>query len=1659
MDFTSTKRVHGQSNRAGLQESSRAAPSAGAAAFERQLSEIANSGGGGGAMPAGSAPQTAQSTRSRRLNKRPLHPEDALLISGFEEALIKSNAAEGTARTYVGTLLSFGRWLFANNKDPIKDRLDKQSLTEDAREFIGKGDPARLLTAIGHLGTSQSTGGVVPIPGRVKLTPYLQDAALIEEYRNQTPTHSGRRHATALRSFSDYLRQNNKKGIAGRLFGGALDGDVKGYKEDAGDQTISSALAHLRKSDAGVKAMNLERHIPLVPDPEDAALMDPRRIGEAIAQHSASQEAGSWLAAAAHDQDVPLELMDEQGPSSSALRPAQSTRLRNQPLYPQDAPLVFGLKDALLKGNASKHTAKNTVRSLLSFGRWVFANNKDPIEDRLDHGSLTDDAREFIGKGDPARLLTGIGHLRTAQSTGGIVPIPGRAELTPYPEDAALIRKYRDEAAIQTGKRNATALRSFSDYLRQNNKKGIAGRLFGGALDGDVKGYKEDADGDRIIDAALDHLRKSEAGVKAMERERHIPLVPDPEDAALMEPRRVGEAIAQHSASQEAGSWLAAAAHDEDVRLGLRDEQGPSSSGPQPAQSARLRRNQPLYPQDAPLISGLREALIKGNASEHTANDYVGSLLSFGRWLFANNKDPIKDRLDHGSLTEDAREFIGKRNPKTLLPAINHLRTSQSTGGIAPIAGRAELTPHPEDAALIAALIKEYRDKAAIQTGKRNATALRSFSDYLRQNNKKGIAGRLSGKALNGDVKSYRKDAGGDPRIGSALNYLRKSDAGAKAMELERHIPPVPDPEDAALMDPRRIGEAIAQHSASQEAGAWPKELAAAAHNQDVLLGLMDEQGPSSSALRPAQLTRLRRIQQPRKQQPLYPQDASLILGLEEALINGGAAELTVKNNVSILRRFGGWLFANNKSSIVARIDSKSLSDGGEVLEFIGKGDPARLLTAIGHLRTLRSTGVVPIAGRAKLNPPPQNVTLINSENAAPMERRRVGDAAAQHSASHRAGSLAKELPAKAHDQDMRLGLMDAPGPSSFLEPAARHDQAPNPGESNHQRSRNELMGAPAWSNLLPSEEAFIDDEHDTAGLRPAKRQRTLDVPQGLAAEPPLNGIANSGGRLLTPGPTHQLGASPWEARPMMQGSGYEDAAAPHAVATAVGDAAAQQGPATWPLVRPEGYDQDLMVEDGPPWSEVPPELAQDIIQAGRQEPARSTSTWSLQMPLNIDWSMWPASEAAPVHYVRARSDAYGDFEAAVNPNPPGPVPGHHQGARQPGSPLALSPLPASSDDEAMAWLSEELERRQMLRETEWQPMMQGTGSAAVFRPGGPDDVQLIHRGQLSPMSEAAPAAAPLARTTQPVSPATARLPETYRGLPVVDLTRPTTTSSDAQIGASHPTASSNVPVGSVLGADEWLSTDHIQRDYDLLEERLRGIDPRLAGQTQLVDPLIANGPLRLRGFSEIDRECALHRIVYDQDGNDTADFLFLPVNNATEHSLGTHWSLLLVDRSNRERPVAYHYDSLQREGYNDAPARQLAGLLNATLAPARMARQPNRYDCGVFVVDGTRALVQRLVDGQRPDHEPLHLDNLVADRQALQDRLMRRLPHEEEPRQLLDDEPASPPMMAFEPAEIWRLLDDEPASPSPPISSTSHARTDGVHQPTQAPWLPERKR
>lgn len=199
-----------------------------------------------------------------------------------------------------------------------------------------------------------------------------------------------------------------------------------------------------------------------------------------------------------------------------------------------------------------------------------------------------------------------------------------------------------------------------------------------------------------------------------------------------------------------------------------------------------------------------------------------------------------------------------------------------------------------------------------------------------------------------------------------------------------------------------------------------------------------------------------------------------------------------------------------------------------------------------------------------------------------------------------------------------------------------------------------------------------------------------------------------------------------------------------------------------------------------------------------------------------------------------------------------------------------------------------------------------------------------------------------------------------------------------AQIGPSVTGASSVNHSGRVLGPRQWLGDEHIERDYDLLRRELQESNPDLAARMRFVDPLIAQ---MLRSGSNEGAERAFGWI-----RGDKADFLFLPVSDASAadgERRGSHWSLLLVDRRDRARPVAYHYDSAR--GYNDRPAAMLAAQVGANLQDAPISQQRNTYDCGVFVVDGTRELVRRLAE-RYPD--PLNLNDLRINRPALQNRL-----------------------------------------------------------------------
>ncbi|MFK4535228.1 hypothetical protein ABIA00_003411 [Bradyrhizobium ottawaense] len=180
----------------------------------------------------------------------------------------------------------------------------------------------------------------------------------------------------------------------------------------------------------------------------------------------------------------------------------------------------------------------------------------------------------------------------------------------------------------------------------------------------------------------------------------------------------------------------------------------------------------------------------------------------------------------------------------------------------------------------------------------------------------------------------------------------------------------------------------------------------------------------AASAMQPAQSTGIVVRGHQLDKRPVYSEDAPEILRLEAALIKGGMVAGGAKQHAGALLSFSRWLFAKRRPSIVARQDNKSLSNGGDVYEFVGKGNPKNLLVALDHLRTFRSTGEVIVRQRSGRARPP-NVAPIHPESAALMEPTLIGDAAAQHRASYEASS---------RREDLRDGQEDQPAPSAFVQ-------------------------------------------------------------------------------------------------------------------------------------------------------------------------------------------------------------------------------------------------------------------------------------------------------------------------------------------------------------------------------------------------------------------------------------------------------------------------------------------------------------------------------------------------------------------------------------------------------------------------------------------------
>ncbi|MGY3611053.1 MULTISPECIES: Ulp1 family isopeptidase [unclassified Bradyrhizobium] len=377
-----------------------------------------------------------------------------------------------------------------------------------------------------------------------------------------------------------------------------------------------------------------------------------------------------------------------------------------------------------------------------------------------------------------------------------------------------------------------------------------------------------------------------------------------------------------------------------------------------------------------------------------------------------------------------------------------------------------------------------------------------------------------------------------------------------------------------------------------------------------------------------------------------------------------------------------------------------------------------------------------------------------------------------------------------------------------------------------------------------------------------------------------------------------------------------------------------------------------------PSESEWPP-MVGPFGQAGLQEPAGSSSTWSPQLPSYFDF---PTPKGEPAR----SSDIYRGLGSLVD------LPSTPQDMRDDAqSGPVLSPAGRPPFFIGPSGMHQELEDIGYLVGENWQH-----GSQPV-----PDFLlDVLDNKMLLPSSRMAPQPVSINGETYSITLG----PRGRRDAQLIHHPGPSSVPK-ARVGGSAASASAGDRSGRVLGARDWLGDEHIQRDYELLAQELSASNPNLAARTRFVDPLVAFQVGQGTGDVALT---ALHRIVNDRHDNDTADFLFLPVSDASTtdlHDRGSHWSLLLVDRRDRDNPVAHHYDSAR--GYNDRPAAMLAARVGAgdNLLAATISQQRNGYDCGVFVADGTRALVRRLAGRRQAD---LSLANLVIDRQALQNRL-----------------------------------------------------------------------
>ncbi|MER9732106.1 Ulp1 family isopeptidase [Mesorhizobium sp. M0217] len=1531
-------------------------------------------------MPAAVQPDPPVVVSGR--DKRPLYSNDATVVEGLRSALYAGKVGERTVTDHVNSLLGFGRWLFDNNKPGFATRLDDPLLDQDLKEYQRESGSSNVARALGRL--KESAGGA-PMVGRAALNPDPADAVLIKEYKaalikeykgapatgpNPKTTQD---YAATLRRFSQYLHENNRPGIAARLYEGSLDEDARRYLDSSGNRWIS-ALAHLRKFPPYAA---LGREIALAARPEDAVGMEARAIGDAAAQHSGPQKA------LGRPEKPPgkAKQLSEIGNSGARV-------LMQAPTH-QVGALAWEAQPMML---GDEHLAPHTGGSGSMLGASVLQPG---------HSTARDSSVVDLNPPAPFELRD---HARSVPAAPA-GPAFARAEETPSAVGEAAeaarwarLQKQMDEPVHDPGPQVDTSPWEAQLMVQGSGQEHAAAPYAGGS--GSMLGAS-------VLQPDHSTARHHHAPDSSV-----VDLNP-PSPSELRDPARsvppapAGPAFARAGETPSAVGEAALA--ERWARLQKQKVDADLSGYFDSIPHADLLRS----PWEAQLMT-------QGSGQEHAAAPYAGGS---GSMLGASVLQPGHSTARDSSVVD--------LNPPAPFELRDHARSVPAAPAGPAFAG-AEETPSAVGEAAVAerwARLQKQMDEPVHDPGPQVDTS--PWEAQL----------MVQGSGQEHAAAPYAGDSGS--RLGASVlqpghSTARHHDApDSSVVDLN---PPAP----SELRDPARSVPPAVQ--------------------PDPPIGVSG-----------------------RDKGPLYSNDATIVEGLRSAL------ESTVKRHVNSLLGFGRWLFDNNRPGFAARLHEESLDP--DLKEYESKSGSSDVARAVGHLKTW--AGGAPVLDRAAVlnNPDPADAALIRDYTAAPIkeykaaptgpnpatiqtygsaprrfseylvENKKPGIAARLHEGSldedakrynnsggisalaHlRKSELGRELPGKANEDDAVL-------PLPFV-PTGPHHQASDPAGSfrpliwrdGDQRAPDERIAAQDRSNQLPSEEVLINREHDTAELRPAKRQRTPNSRlQDVATEPQLSEIGNSGARVLMQAPTHQVGALPWEAQPMMQGSGQEHAAAPYAGGSGsmLGASVLQPGHST---ARHHHAPDSSVVDLNPPAPSelrdharsVPAAVQPDppigvsgrdkgplysndatVVEGLRSAYAGKVKESTVKRHVNslLGFGRWLFDNNRPGFAARLDESSLDqdrkEYESRGGPSEYESRGGPSIVARALGRLKTLAggapvvdrpvrnPYPADAAlirDYTAALIKEYKEApatgpnrgtiqvygSTLIRFSEYLHENKKPGIADRLHEGSLDEdaKRYVNSGANRRIS----ALAHLRKFAPGREIALAARPEDAVGMEARAIGDAAAQRSGPQEALGRPERPpGKAKDGRVLGALEWLGDEHIQRDYQLLEQELQGNNPDLAARTRFVDPLVANYHLRLGSKSVM--LSAFQRIVH-KNGNDTADFLFVPVSDAgkTREERGKHWSLLFVDRSDRERPVAYHYDSYN--GWHDPLAKELAENLGASLETrvgvSRIAQQSNVVDCGVYVVDGTRALVGRLQS--QPDD--LNLNNLVVNRQALQTRL-----------------------------------------------------------------------